>query len=90
MLFAPFHDKFPELAKKEFRSVTIMNHQELPIDSYGLLESYCNDDGCDCRRVMFNVISEKHAKPLAVIAFGWETDKFYAKSDDIRVVVRTL
>jgi hypothetical protein len=51
----------------------------LPADDYGLLELYCNDDNCDCQRVMFNVLSRKQEKSVAVVAFGWETATFYQK-----------
>ena len=55
------------------------NQFGLPADDYGLLELYCNDDNCDCRRVMFTVFSRKQEKSVAVVAFGWETATFYQK-----------
>ncbi len=79
MSYSAFHERFPAIAEKETRSVTVLNNPGLPSDSYGLLESYCNEVDCDCRRVFLSVISEKQERILAVIAFGWENKKFYAK-----------
>ena len=79
MPYALFHERFPTIAEKETRSITIIQNPELPNDSYGLIESYCNEPDCDCRRVFLNVLSERQKKVLAVIAFGWESEKFYAK-----------
>ncbi len=79
MLFTSFQEKFPALAEKETRSITTISAEKLPIDSYALVESYCDELGCDCRRVFLNVISEKQKKILAVVAFGWEDKNFYAK-----------
>ena len=44
---------------------------------YGLVEMYCEDPKCDCRRVMFSVVSEREHSNVAVINFGWENEKFY-------------
>ena len=79
MPYSLFHEKFPAIAENETRSITIINNPELPSDSYGLIESYCDELDCDCRRVFLSIISEKHEKVLAVIAFGWESKQFYAK-----------
>ena len=38
---------------------------------------FCDEPGCDCRRVMFSVASNRSNKILAVIAYGWETPEFY-------------
>jgi hypothetical protein len=89
MPYTLFHEKFPALAEKETRTITTISDHGLPSDSYGLIESYCDESGCDCRRVFFNVISERQERILAVIAFGWENKKFYAKwmrDDDPQVI----
>lgn len=78
MPFQPFHEIFHNLAEAESRTITVFNAPNLPNDKYGLLESYCNDQNCDCRRVFLNIFSVKHEKVMAVIAFGWENEKFYA------------
>lgn len=80
MPYEPFHEKFSDLARRETRSITILdNHPYLPADDYGFIESYCNDIDCDCRRVFLNVMSRKRKGVVAVIAYGWEDAEFYAK-----------
>ncbi len=79
MPYEPFYERFKEIAMKETRSITTHNNPDLPDDSYGFLEAYCNDENCDCRRVFFNVVSHKSGNIVAVIAFGWEDSAFYAR-----------
>lgn len=79
MPYVLFHEYFPGIAKKETRSFTTLEDSDLPIDSYSLIESYCDEPGCDCRRVFFSVFSKKSNKMLAVIAYGWENEGFYSK-----------
>jgi len=78
MPYVSFHEKFPEIAATETRTIIAINDPELPAGSYGLIEAYCDEVGCDCRRVFFNVFSEERKEIVAVIAYGWEKRKFYA------------
>ncbi|RZN38559.1 MAG: hypothetical protein EF813_04785 [Methanosarcinales archaeon] len=78
MPYTPFHEKFLEIAEKETRAITAINDPELPRGTYSLLESYCDEVGCDCRRVFFHVYSEGRNEIVAVIAYGWEDSRFYA------------
>lgn len=78
MPYEPFYERFRELAIKETRNITIFaGHPTLPADEYGLVELYCNDENCDCRRVIFNVLSKNRDDYVAVIGFGWESADFY-------------
>ncbi len=78
MPFEPFYEGFRDLAIKETRNVTIFeDHPTLPADEYGLVEFYCNDENCDCRRVIFNVLSKNRNDYVAVIGYGWESADFY-------------
>ena len=81
MPYEPFVERFRELAWKETRSVTLGtgNQFGLPADDYGLMELYCNDENCDCGRVMFDVLSRKRGQSVAVIAYGWESASYYQK-----------
>ena len=79
MPYAPFYELFPEIAVKETRVLTVLNLPGLPPGEYGLLELYCNETDCDCRRVMFNITEAKSGEIKAVIGFGWESSEFYAK-----------
>ncbi len=79
MSYEPFFERFGEFAWKETRTITIFDAPRLAGDEYGFLELYCNEKDCDCRRVMFNVVSRNTMKTVAVIAYGWESKAFYTK-----------
>jgi hypothetical protein len=81
MPYVQFHQRFPKIAERETRSVMIMRENEygLPIADYGFLEFFCDEPGCDCRRVFLYVISSPRGAVEAVIAYGWESRGFYAK-----------
>ena len=81
MPYACFHEYFPEIAERETRTITILEQSssKLPPGEYSLIEMYCNERKCDCRRVFFYVISLPKKDVEAVIAYGWESRKFYAK-----------
>jgi hypothetical protein len=79
MPYVPFYEKFPELADKETRVLTVLDDPELPSDEYGFIEAYCDEPDCDCRRVFFNVFSGRQKRFVAVIAYGWGSKRFYAK-----------
>jgi hypothetical protein len=54
MPFQLFHDLFPEMAERETRSVIVPPGSPpsgLPPGQYAFLEMFCNEKGCDCRRV---------------------------------------
>jgi len=83
MAYTRLYDLLPELALAETSSVKLgpVNAYNLPAGEYGLVEMYCDDENCDCRRVFIAVmLNEPDARePLAVIAFGWESLRFYTK-----------
>lgn len=81
MPFELFHTRFPEIAEKETRVITVLESSEhsvfLPPGQYAFLEMFCNEPGCDCRRVFFIVTASPGENHEAVIAYGWESSKFY-------------
>jgi hypothetical protein len=79
MPYVSFQSLFPEIAAKETRTITVMKHATIPRGHYGLLEMYCNEPACDCRRVFFDVYDAERRTSMAIIAYGWESDKFYAR-----------
>lgn len=81
MPYTAFHEYFLKIAERETRTLTVFknNDWDLPAASYSLIEMFCDEPGCDCRRVMFYVISSKKKNVVAVIAYGWESEKFYRK-----------
>ncbi len=76
MDLVPFVTLFPEQAIAETRSVTARRHPRLPDDSYAMVESYCPDPKCDCRRVMIGVLPQSNPRSgfLASISFGFDRD----------------
>ena len=72
-----FYSKFPKLEKKETRSITIFkngSYGSLPADHYTLLELFCSERACDCRRVMISVISKNANKIVATINMAFDSD----------------
>ncbi len=83
-----FHLLFSELAQREVRCLHIGPPAEsqpqtapaLPADEYLYVESYCEELGCDCRRVSLQVIRRSQPdKVLASIVYGWDKESFYRK-----------
>ena len=69
-----FFHFFPEQAEAETRTVTLRGHPVLPDDEYALIEAFCPDPQCDCRRVMINVAGRRQMERgfLASIGFGFD------------------
>jgi hypothetical protein len=65
---------FPELARKETRTAMVLDPVEghLPVDEYGFDEWYCDERGCDCRRVMINVLARGTQRHLATINHAFD------------------
>jgi len=76
MHLIPFYVVEPELAFQEMRVLHVLAAtDELPKGNYGLLEYYCPDPDCDCRRVMLNVVEERQPGSfLASISYGFDAD----------------
>lgn len=81
MSMVSFVSRFQELALNETRSFIIpKGNKLLPAGEYGLLELFCDEIGCDCRRVIFLVVRSDHPdRVLATVNFGWETAEYYGK-----------
>ena len=67
-----------EAGMAETRVLTTQGHAQLPDDAYALVESYCVDPTCHCRRVMLNVFSRRGQRILASIGFGFDRDDEFA------------
>lgn len=77
--FAPFYTKFPEIAAKENQTLELIFADKTK-EEYLLIENYCEDYNCDCRKAMINIVNKKdHNRILATIGFGWESLEFYKK-----------
>lgn len=73
-----FGTLFPKVASTQTRTLTVIDRPPIPPDTYGLIELFCVDVGCDCRRVMLNVVSQRTMKHLATINYAFDPD------DDMR------
>lgn len=88
-MMIPFGRRFPGLAERETRTVTLLsdrNEWNLPKGEYAFIESYCGDRECDCRRVFINVAyldksptAKEKLRTLATIGYGWDTLDYYSK-----------
>ena len=68
----PFSKRFPELGPRETRLLCFKDDGSFPRGKYGFHESYCEEEGCDCRRALLTVLEESApAKVWATISFGW-------------------
>lgn len=76
MYLIPFHHVEPELAAKETRFVQLFDERDgLPAGRYYLVEHYCPDPDCDCRRVMLTVVREERPnRSLASINYAFDRD----------------
>lgn len=80
MSYRRFRDHFPELAEQETRVIRVLEPSPfpgVPAGEYALLELFCTDEDCDCRRVMWMVTSEREKSTVAVVAYGWGNAAFY-------------
>lgn len=59
------------------RMLTLAHHRELPDGAYAMVETYCTDLGCDCRKTIILVHWEH--RHVSTIHFGWESPEFYAR-----------
>lgn len=76
MDMTPLIAKCPK-ACRETVCMPIFSHNVIPPGIYALLESYCDDPECDCRRVFLNVVNKETNEILATIGYGWEDLEFY-------------
>lgn len=80
MAMTPFYTKFRDLAIAETRTVLIPAGTPLPAGEYGFMEFYCDDPGCDCRRVVLQALRpDSGDKVWASINYGWEQPSYYRK-----------
>ena len=67
-----FHSLFPDVAEKETRVATVPPGGVLPPDTYAFLDLYCVDRGCDCRRVLINVLAQATGNHVATINHAFD------------------
>ena len=81
MPLVPFYTRFRELAFQEMRTATLpQGYLGVPPGEYGFVELYCNEAGCDCRRVHLQVVTPPpNSRVLANINYGWGSEAFYRR-----------
>lgn len=80
MYFLPFQSRFEEIALQESKIIMVNSRNaRVPIGTYSFMENYCEDNTCDCRKVMVNFVHIKSKEILATIGYGWESVNFYTK-----------
>jgi hypothetical protein len=81
MPMIPFIERFPELGAQETRYIVASGKENLPDGEYAFVEFYCDEPGCDCRRVLIDVLRSDTGwkKIWATINYGWESREFYRK-----------
>lgn len=81
MILIPFSEIFPEIAEKETRCFHLLQNDDdseaPPKGSYSLVELYCPDRDCDCRKVNIVFISNENGNEYGTIQYGWEDQTFY-------------
>ncbi len=72
MTMLPFNLLFPDVARDEARALLVRwPHGGLPVDSYVLVEHYCAEPGCDCRRVLLGVIRASTRAHVATLSYDF-------------------
>ncbi|HJL15155.1 MAG TPA: hypothetical protein RMH99_05840 [Sandaracinaceae bacterium LLY-WYZ-13_1] len=81
MPFVPLHELLPDVAEAETRSITLLDEDGDSLGSDFFFEMFCDEPGCDCRRVFIHVASDdpSESQPRAALAWGWEPDEFYRR-----------
>lgn len=64
-------------ASAQVRTLTLAHHRELPDGAYALVDTFCTDLGCDCRKTM--ILVHLDGRHVSTINFGWEDREFYAR-----------
>ena len=64
-------------ATARVRTLTLAHHGVLPDGDYAMVETYCTDLGCDCRKTM--ILVHHGRRHVSTINFGWESQEFYAR-----------
>jgi hypothetical protein len=73
MTMMPFDLLFEEIAHREIRTLRPVKHDRLPDRTFALMEWYCVEPGCDCRRVILKVIEDaEDGRHVATINYAFE------------------
>ncbi len=71
-MLAPFLELFPDVAEAEMRSIFVPEGEPIPQGHYGLLELYCVDPACDCRRVSVQICRDNGDNMEGMISHAFD------------------
>ncbi len=75
-------------ATTRVRTLTLRGAPGLPDGAYSLVDCYCIDPDCDCRKTMIQVHLDHRF--VSLIAFGWESAEYYTRWYGRNLDERTL
>lgn len=61
----------------QIRSIVLKDAPDLPDGEYSLVDTYCTDPSCDCRKTMIQILHE--GRYVSLVNFGWESPTFYLR-----------
>lgn len=80
MPFVELRALLPDLARRETRGLVKYDENGQVQDGLYFIEAFCNEPGCDCRRVVFQVYdAHDPSGPIATLSYGWESEEFYRR-----------
>ena len=83
-----FFSVLPEVAREETRLLKFSGHDIIPDGEYDLVEYYCGDLNCDCRRVLISVTTNTSVpEVVAVFNYAWEPPEYYERKFADNVLV---
>ncbi|MCI0535824.1 MAG: hypothetical protein L0Z50_11425 [Verrucomicrobiales bacterium] len=75
-----FDSRCPDEAARETFGFVIQPGGALAPGEYAIVEWYCEDSACDCRRAFLQIVPRGKSGPiLASINYGWESRAFYRR-----------
>lgn len=78
--FIPFGVRHFEESQKEIMTLVIKENKfGVQLGIYPVLENYCIEKECDCRKAMLNIYNLKNSQIMATIGYGWEDQGYYIK-----------
>jgi len=75
MQFVPFYEYFPGVAERETRELVVSGPSSTLSSGYALLEMYCKDPECDCRRVMLSFLCARSIQKASRELRGCKADE---------------
>jgi preprotein translocase subunit SecA len=81
MTMVQFGTLFREVEEHEIRSIVVDGQEGLPDGTFAFVELYCREPGCDCRRVMINVLDLERKRHIATINHGFDPPKAHWRDE---------